>query len=163
MKLKILAFLAAFVPALAHAQLGPGPAGLANAFGSTFPPNGVGLGANSAGNMVGIVQGDTTTPINISTGVTTQLVALSAGKKIYVSHWDVIAAGTGNITLEYGTGSNCGSGTTVLTGAYNLTAQTGISSGTGIGPVLVVPSGNALCALTSASVQMSGSVTYTQY
>jgi hypothetical protein len=32
-----------------------------------------------------------------------------------------------------------------------------------LGPVLIVPTGNALCALTSAAVQMSGSVSYTQF
>lgn len=102
-------------------------------------------------------------PINISTATTTQLVALSGTTKIYVTHWDVIAAGTGNITLEYGTGTTCGTGTTALTGAYNLTAQAGISVGTGVAPVLIVPAGNALCALTSAAVQMSGAVTYQQF
>ncbi len=75
----------------------------------------------------------------------------------------MIAAGTGNITLEYGTGSNCGTGTTALTGAYSLAAQFGIAKGNGLGPVLIVPTGNALCALTSAAVQMSGSVSYTQF
>jgi len=75
----------------------------------------------------------------------------------------VIAGGTGNITFEYGTGTNCGTGTTVLTGAYNLTAQAGIAKGNGLGPVLVVPASNALCVLTSAAVQMSGSVAYTQF
>jgi hypothetical protein len=75
----------------------------------------------------------------------------------------VMAGGTGNITLEYGTGSNCGTGTTALTGAYPLTAQQGIAKGNGLGPVLIAPSGNALCALTSAAIQMSGSLAYTQF
>jgi len=119
--------------------------------------------ANTGGNLTGIIQAGVSVPINISTATTTQLVAAAAGRSIYVTAWDVIAAGTGNITLEYGTGSNCGTGTTALTGAYNLTAQTGISKGNGLGPVLVAPAGNALCALTSAAVQMSGSVAYTQF
>lgn len=101
--------------------------------------------------------------INVSTATTTQLVALSGTTKIYVTAWDVIAAGTGNVTLEYGTGTACATGTTVLTGAYNLVAQAGISKGDGSAPVLVVPSGNALCILTSAAVQMSGSLTYQQF
>jgi hypothetical protein len=111
----------------------------------------------------GIIQSSASVAINISTATTTQLVALSAGKAIYVSAWDVIAAGTGNVTLEYGTGTNCGTGTTALTGAYPLTAQAGISKGDGSGTVLFVPAGNALCVLTSAAVQMSGSVAYAQF
>jgi hypothetical protein len=119
---------------------------------------------DTAGNVrASINQNNSSAAINISTATTTQLIALSGSTKIYVMAWDVIAGGTGNITLEYGTGSNCGTGTTVLTGAYNLTAQAGISKGDGSAPVLVVPAGNALCALTSAAVQMSGSVTFQQF
>lgn len=101
--------------------------------------------------------------INVSTATTTQLVALSGTTKIYVTSYDVIAGGTGNITLVYGTGASCGTGTTSLTGAYNLTAQAGIAKGNGVGAVLVVPAGNALCVTTSAAVQMSGSVSYQQF
>lgn len=106
---------------------------------------------------------DSSVAINVSTAATVQLVALSAGKRIYVTSYDVIAAGTGNVTFVYGTGSNCGTGTTPLTGAYNLTAQAGIAKGNGYGSVLVVPAGNALCVTNSAAVQMSGSVAYAQY
>lgn len=120
-------------------------------------------GANTGGSLTGIIQAGVSVPINISSATTTQLVAAVSGKATYVTAWDVIAAGTGNIVLEYGAGSNCGTGTTALTGAYNLVAQLGIAKGSGLGPVLVVPAGNALCAVTSAAVQMSGSVSYTQF
>ena len=101
--------------------------------------------------------------INVSTATTTQLVAISGSLAIYVDSYDVIAGGAGNITFEYGTGSNCGTGTTALTGAYPLIAQAGISKGSGSGTVLKVPAGNALCVLTSAAVQMSGSVSFQQF
>jgi hypothetical protein len=117
----------------------------------------------SGGNLTGLIQADSSAAISVSTATTTQLVALSSGKKIYVTSLDVIAAGTGNITFEYGTGTACATGTTVLTGAYNLTAQTGLAKGNGLGPILVIPASNALCALTSAAVQMSGSLAYTQF
>ncbi len=137
------------------------------AVGSTFAGNplvGGALGSGATGGEInGLIQADTSTPINVSTATTTQLVALSSGRKIYVTSYDVVAGGTGNITFEYGTGSNCATGTTALTGAYNLTAQNGIAKGNGEGPVLVVPAGNALCVLTSAAVQMSGSVATAQF
>ena len=120
-------------------------------------------GANTGGSLTSIIQAGASVPINISTATTTQLVALSSGKSIYITAWDVIAAGTGNFTLEYGTGSLCATGTTALTGAYSFTAQVGIAKGVGLGPVLTVPAGNALCAVTSTAVQMSGSVSYTQF
>lgn len=114
-------------------------------------------------NCVPAVQAAVSVPINISTATTTQLVALSGTKNIFVTTWDVISGGTGNFTLVYGTGSNCGTGTISLTGPYPLTAQAGISKGDGTGVVLLVPRGNALCATTSAAVQYSGSVAYAQF
>ena len=90
-------------------------------------------------------------------------MALSGSTAIYVTSFNFIAGGTGNVTLEYGTGSNCGTGTTALTGAYPLTAQNGIANGNGLGAVLKVPAGNALCILTSAAVQVSGSLSYQQF
>lgn len=114
-------------------------------------------------NCVAAIQASNSVPINVSTATTTQLVALVSGKKIYVTAWDIIASGTGNFTLVYGTGTNCGTGTTSLTGPYALIAQAGIAKGNGIAPVLFVPSSNALCVTTSASVQMSGSVSYAQF
>jgi hypothetical protein len=119
--------------------------------------------ANTSGTPTSIIQAGASVPINISTATTTQLVAAVTSKAIYVTAWDVIAAGTTNFTFEYGNGSNCASGTTALTGAYSLVAQFGAAKGSGLGPVLVVPAGNALCAVSSAAVQVSGSLAYTQF
>jgi hypothetical protein len=119
--------------------------------------------ANTGGSFTSIIQAGTSLPINLSTATTTQLVAAVSGKAIYVTAWDVIAAGTTNFTFEYGTGTNCVAGTTALTGPYGLVAQFGAAKGSGLGPVLVVPAGNALCAVNSATVQVSGSLAYTQF
>ena len=72
-----------------------------------------------------------------------------------------MAAGTTSLTWEVGTGTNCGTGTTALTGAYPLTAQQGAAKGNGQGLVWLVPPGNELCALNSAAIQVSGSISYT--
>jgi hypothetical protein len=123
----------------------------------------------SGGNTIGAVGADPSlgkgTPssaaISMSTATTTQFVATLSGiTKIYITSFDVIAGGTTNVTLVYGTGSNCGTGTTSLTGAYPLTAQAGISKGSGVAAVLVVPGGNNFCVTSSQSVQVSGSVSY---
>ena len=117
----------------------------------------------SGGSVSNLGQAAASAPINVSSATTTQLVALSSGKAIYVSAWDVVVAAADNVTLEYGTGTNCGTGTTALTGAYNLSPNGGIAKGDGVAPVLFVPASNALCILTSAAVQASGSVSYAQY
>ena len=74
-----------------------------------------------------------------------------------------MSAGTLNATIVYGTGTNCGTGTTSLTGAYPLIAQAGISKGNGMGIVLVIPVSNAVCVTTSGSSQLSGSMSYAQF
>ena len=119
--------------------------------------------ANTGGNLTSIIEAGASVPINISTAATTQLVAGISGKAIYVTAWDMIAAGTTSFTFEYGTGTNCAVGTAALTGPYGLVAQFGATKGGGLGPVLVVPPGNALCAVNSAAVQVSGSLAYTQF
>jgi hypothetical protein len=119
--------------------------------------------ANTGGSLTSIVQAGASVAINISSTGATQLVPAVSGKTIYVTEWNALAAGTTNITFEYGTGSNCGTGTQALTGAYAFTAQTGAAPGSGLGPILIVPASNALCATLSAAVQVSGSLSYTQF
>lgn len=131
--------------------------------GSAAPSRALAMGARSGANLVAVSQANATAAINVSTATTTQLVALSSGQVIHVTAASVISAGTGNITFVYGTGTNCGTGTTSITGAYPLIANSGLSIGSGLGPVFVVPAGNALCVTTSAAVQMSGHVAYTQF
>lgn len=99
-------------------------------------------------------------PITISTATTTLLVTGIAGKSIYVTAVDVIAAGTGNIQFIAGTGATCAGTPANITGNYNLIAQVGFTKATGNGVVWVVPQGFNLCAVTSAAVGMPGSLSY---
>jgi hypothetical protein len=127
--------------------------------------SGLPTGNNNGGNPSSLIQASSSAPINISTATTTQLVAGLSGQKIYVTAWDVVAGGNGTIALEYGTQtvSPCDTGATPLTGPYPLVAQAGLSKNGGISPVFVLPVGAQLCAQTSTTVQMSGSVTYTRF
>ena len=97
-------------------------------------------------------------PIAVSMPGTLQLIAAVSGQAIYVTDWDVVAGGTGTFQLEYGTGANCAAGTTALTGVYPATAQFGRA---GIGH-LFVPSGNALCIVTTGAAASQGFVAYVQ-
>jgi hypothetical protein len=101
--------------------------------------------------------------IAISTATTTELIALKASQAIAVTSFNVIAAGTGNIQLVYGTGTACATGQAAVTGNYNLIAQAGLAIGDGVAPILILPPGNALCAITSQAVGMAGSVSYAQF
>ena len=133
------------------------------ATGAAVPANVTAMGARAGANSVNVAQGSATVAVNISTATTTQIVALSGSTQIYVTGITIVAGGTGNVTIVYGTGSACGTGTTSVSGAMPLVANSGFSIGSGLGPVIVLPAGQALCITTSAAVQMSGFVTYTQF
>lgn len=100
--------------------------------------------------------------LNASTTSLTQIIALSAGKKIYVCAAYIQGGGTTpTLSLEYGTGTNCATGTTVLTQAVALTTAAPGISWPGPGPV--VPAGNALCyVLTGTSPTAVGWIAYVQ-
>lgn len=89
-----------------------------------------------------------------------QQVALAAGKQIYVCQLTVALTVAGTAQLEYGTGTNCGTGTTALTGAMNLATATPMSIGWG-GAVVTVPAGNALC-LVAVTGTANGVISYVQ-
>lgn len=133
------------------------------ATGAAVPANVTAMGARAGANSVNVAQGSATVAVNISTATTTQIVALSGSTQIYVTGIAIVAGGTGNVTIVYGTGSACGTGTTSISGAMPLVANSGFALGSGLGPVIVLPAGQALCITTSAAVQMSGFVTYTQF
>lgn len=93
----------------------------------------------------------------------TQIVALSAGKKIWVcaSLFTSTSGTTPTISLVYGTGSNCATGQTVLMPAMALAA----TAGTPINIVgtFVTASANALCYLQTGTTPVASyAITYAQ-
>lgn len=109
------------------------------------------------------IQASNSNPINITTTTTTQIITLDTNKAIYITHWDVMAGGTGTIKWVTGAGTNCAIAQTDLTGPYPLVAQAGISAGNGTGPVIVVPKGKAACLTTNANIQYSGNEAHVQF
>lgn len=101
--------------------------------------------------------------ISTAAAATIQLVPAIAGDLIYVNEYDLLSAGSTNVTFEYGTGTNCGTGTVALTGALPMLAGTNIFREAGIQPVLIVPFNNALCIVNSAAVQISGALSFSQF
>jgi hypothetical protein len=108
-------------------------------------------------------------PVNSAAAQNLKIISNAAGKYTYVCAYELQSAGTNNVAVVYGTGTNCATGTTALIGGstaaagYNFTAQTGIVRGDGNGVLFKVPPPNDVCIITSAAVQLSGSMTYTQY
>lgn len=110
--------------------------------------------------------------VSITTVTTTQIVALSAGKLVFLCEWTFTinssATTAAAMQFEYGTGVNCGTGTTVLTGTMgteNAAAGAGmlLVNGPYSGSTLIVPVGNALCIVTTGTaVALHGQVTFKQ-
>lgn len=101
--------------------------------------------------------------ISTSSSGYTQLVALSGSTVVHVCGFNVMAGGTTNVSLAYGTGTACDTGTTALTGAYPLIAQAGLAVGNGGATQMKTASGNALCINNSAAVAIAGFLTYVQF
>jgi hypothetical protein len=112
-------------------------------------------------------------PIAISTATTTQLVALNTNQAIYVCGVSMTIAPSATTadtaTLEYGTGANCGTGTTVLTGAFGAGDLTTAApplflSFADPGTTVKTPFGQALCLLSAGTtVNIQGVLTFVQW
>ena len=77
----------------------------------------------------------------------------TTGRQLNICGYMINLGGTAtNVQLKYGTGTNCGTGTTNLTPNWNLTAagaQINMQGGNWEG--LTVPPGNDLCIVTSTA------------
>lgn len=146
MKKLILILWALLVPTIAHAQ-GPVAVCYINAQGGCTPA----------------VQATNSAKIAISSATTTEIVALITSKNIFVTSWDGVSSAAGTFKWVYGTGTACATGTTDLTGTYAFGASTVVTKGDGLGPILIVPRGNALCATSASTINIQGSVSYAQF
>jgi hypothetical protein len=92
---------------------------------------------------------------------TLQIVGLTASQIIRVCHVSLASDTTTNITLSYGTGSNCGTGNTALTGAYNGIKTLALDFGPEA--ALRTASANAFCVGSSAAATIGGVVSYAKF
>jgi hypothetical protein len=107
--------------------------------------------------------------ISVASATTTSLVAVSAGKAVYVCGGIIDIQGSattvGSAQLEYGTGASCSS-PTVLTGVMpgSITANVPtIVPIVGNGSDLTAPASNGLCIVTAGTtVGVTGFVSYVQ-
>ena len=117
------------------------------------------------------VRCDSSVVINQATATTTQLVALAAGKKIYVCSAMVNQVGAvtaPTFQFVYGTGANCVTGQVALTGVITGANVAGTITnpqfgGTGLGYVFSAPASQALCITTTTTQPQKGLLSYTQF
>lgn len=116
-----------------------------------------------SGVATALITCDKSITYDASTNGSTQLVALASGQKTYVCGYSILAAGTVNVELDYGTGTACATGNAKMTPAYQLTAQVGIVDGAPSYRGLATIASNELCLKTSAGVAVQAIVYYTQF
>lgn len=125
---------------------------------------GLGNTGTGAQRVFSAFAGATQYAVNTTSAATAEIIPLSGSLVTYVLFDKLIVDGTGTVTWKYGTGTNCGTGTTTLEGPYNLTAQNGWVEGNGGAPVMIVPAGKALCLTTSAgTTQYTGKLLAVQF
>lgn len=102
---------------------------------------------------------DKSASVSITTATTTQIVALVASQQVRVCAIAITLGASTTAVLEYGTGTNCGTGTTALSGAFAATTMIG----NGLGQLFATASGDALCLLSTGTGGIQGFITYAQY
>lgn len=126
------------------------------------------MGAVNSTGLKAVVSCNNVAIINTSSSGTAQLVALASSKAILVCGWKIStsSASATNVSLTYGTGSNCGTGTTTMSDTIRFPAGvTGLQGHVALSPFyngLTTATSNALCVTNSAAVQIDGLVYYTQ-
>jgi hypothetical protein len=98
--------------------------------------------------------------VNVSTSGNNEIVALASGQTIYVCDVTLVANGTVEVQLVYGTGTACATGETDMTGAMPFILNTGWTHD--YQGRLKTAAANALCIELSAGVAVRGVVTYRQ-
>jgi len=139
------------------------PAWGQGATGSAPPSGAIYNGADVGGNLTGVIGCGSSIAYDASTSGSTQLVALSGSTSIYVCGYSIIAAGTVNVKLIYGTGTACVTSPQNITPAWELTAQAGLVDGAAFFRGLRTTSGQELCINTNGAVAVQAIVYYTQF
>lgn len=151
------------------------PAGV-GATGAAVPAAAVYTGAgNAAGNLVGDIVCQNSKIYDTNTNGNTELVPISGSTHVYVCGYEMLAAGTVNLSLVAGTGTACASaasgtpstGTSgasaPLTPAWQFTTQTGkLSMWPTHGWLIDAGSANALCLKASVGVAAQVQIFYAQ-
>ena len=93
----------------------------------------------------------------------TQIVAGVAGQSISICGWTLNAgAAAATAQLQTGTGSNCGTGTAVVTPAYSLAINGVLTDHISLA-YTSLPTGNALCLVTTGTGPMQVMIYYGQF
>lgn len=100
-------------------------------------------------------------PISITAGSsgTFQIVAGAANQNIRICHVSFSSSAAVNVSFVAGTGSNCGTGTANLSGAFQNLVTFSLTPGPAAG--FTAGAGNSVCLVLSGAATVGGVVTWT--
>ena len=130
------------------------------------PTYGTGSGA-TGGLPVPVIACDSWAPVDIVTATTTLIITGVAGRHVYICSISLIAGGADNVAIVSGTDATCATSTAGMNGGvtaaegYVLAANGGIAQGNGLGAIMRTETAqDSVCIITSAAVQLSGTISY---
>lgn len=122
------------------------------------------LSAPSRAQQVGSIYCSQNAQYDASTNGATRVFTANAtsGRSVYICGYVVnVGATATNVRFSYGTGTNCGTGTTSLTPLFVLPIAGKAEDDSPVWRGLTVPAGNDLCIFTSAGNAVQAIVYYT--
>lgn len=140
--------------------------------GSAVPANATMAGFRASGNLTVPIICDNWTPFSIANTTATKLVSKVSAKTVYICSVTIANNAATNVALIAGTKvttecdtstAGLSGGTTAATG-WNFSANSGLTQGIGIGVIMATASTNIdVCIVQSASTQISGGISWTQF
>ena len=107
---------------------------------------------------------DTTAVIDVGAAATTEIVALAAGEVIYVCSVSLSLGAAGTAQFIEGTGADCVTAPSNVTGAYSLGATLPLVMGGNLGRLWIGTASEALCITTvGGGATAEGLISYEQY
>lgn len=99
-----------------------------------------------------------------ATNATTVKVITGQSKNaVYITGLIITASAAGTAQIEYGTGSNCGTGTTTVSGALALGASAPVQAQAAQGALVSIPAGQDVCIVSTGTATFAGLISYFQY
>jgi hypothetical protein len=114
------------------------------------------------GNLPILPQCEKTAIINTAAAGPTQIIAASGSASVRVCSISVSSGTAEAVDFQQGTGTNCGTGNSQLTGLNHLAANTPFVESFPVGGLLSGTS-NMVCIHLSGANQTDGTITYSQY
>lgn len=119
-----------------------------------------GRGSGSSGTIYPVLACDSSAVINVTAGATLEIVSTTGSRSVRVCAFS-LSSDTASSTARWvhGTGTNCATSTTNVTGAYSMGANTVIAYGSGVGELFKTVTGRNLC-LVAATGNITGLLSY---